>query len=59
MTTPITCLHRWTTLSRHPTSEGTVIYQRCHCERFRVLREARAVAEHVGGLCDTDRDASA
>lgn len=32
------CLHRWTAVSRHPTSEGTVIYQRCHCGQHRVMR---------------------
>jgi hypothetical protein len=29
--------HIWRTESRHPTSDGTVSYQRCHCGRWRVL----------------------
>jgi hypothetical protein len=29
--------HVWSTLSRHPTSKGTVSYQRCRCGRWRVL----------------------
>jgi hypothetical protein len=28
--------HHWTVLSRHPTSEGTVVYESCHCRVQRV-----------------------
>lgn len=35
------CLHRWTVASRHPTSEGTVIYLRCHCGEHWVTRDAQ------------------
>ncbi|MBY6348738.1 hypothetical protein [Rhodococcoides corynebacterioides] len=37
MTTTIACLHRWTELSRHGTSEGVVIYERCHCGENRIV----------------------
>lgn len=30
--------HHWTVLSRHPTSEGTVVYESCHCGAQRVCR---------------------
>jgi hypothetical protein len=38
--------HHWTVLSRHPTSEGTVVYESCHCgvQRMRqVVPETRSV----------------
>ncbi len=43
----VECLHRWTVESRHRTSEGTVVYHRCHCGRHRVTRET-PVQEAVG-----------
>ncbi|WP_200863193.1 hypothetical protein [Rhodococcus ruber] len=29
--------HHWTEVSRHPTSEGVVRYQRCACGRWRLV----------------------
>lgn len=30
-------VHVWHTVSRHPTSDGVVAYQRCHCGLWRVV----------------------
>ena len=42
--------HAWQTRSRHPTSEGVVRYQRCHCGSWRALLGSRpALAVETGG----------
>jgi hypothetical protein len=32
----MTAEHRWTAVSRHPTSEGPVVYESCHCGMLRI-----------------------
>ena len=42
----MTSEHHWTVLSRHATSEGTVVYESCHCGAQRVRQvspETRSV----------------
>ncbi len=34
--------HRWTVRSRHPTSEGVVRYESCHCGVARIRTELAA-----------------
>lgn len=41
---PTGAQHRWTTLSRHTTSEGTVEYQRCGCGTIAVVRRGAVLA---------------
>lgn len=36
--------HSWVTTSAHATSEGLLVYQRCHCGRWQVVVGARTVA---------------
>ncbi|GAA1054273.1 hypothetical protein [Dietzia natronolimnaea] len=36
--------HDWLRRSSHPTSEGTVTYESCHCGAHRVLRAGLPVA---------------
>ncbi|MDN5855586.1 MAG: hypothetical protein L0K86_22635 [Actinomycetia bacterium] len=41
--------HGWQTRSRHPTGDGVVAYQRCHCGLWRLLVEPGYVlAERIG-----------
>jgi hypothetical protein len=42
--------HAWQTRSRHPTTEGVVRYQRCHCGSWRALLGTRpAPVVETGG----------
>jgi hypothetical protein len=43
--------HVWSTVSCHPTSEGSVIYQRCWCGVWRVLLSGGTPmrTEHAAG----------
>ncbi|MFN3338561.1 MAG: hypothetical protein ACK40Z_02570 [Dietzia sp.] len=40
--------HEWLPRSSHPTSEGTVVYESCHCGAHRVLRAGMPVARVDG-----------
>ncbi|WP_146605057.1 hypothetical protein [Jiangella anatolica] len=42
-----THVHRWTTKSRHRTSEGTVVYDGCTCGRLRIRRATTLRAEET------------
>ena len=47
--------HAWQTRSRHPTSEGVVRYQRCHCGSWRALLGSRpALAVQTDGRTTYD-----
>lgn len=47
--------HAWQTRSRHPTSDGVVRYQRCHCGSWRALLGSRpALAVQAGGRTTHD-----
>ncbi|NCL77437.1 hypothetical protein [Rhodococcus sp. YH1] len=39
--------HHWTEVSRHPTSEGVVHYQRCACGRWHMVATP-LVADPIG-----------
>ncbi|MFE1166661.1 hypothetical protein [Nocardiopsis sp. NPDC058789] len=39
--------HLWTTDSSHPTSEGMVVYQRCHCGEHRVALTPPVLQAHT------------
>lgn len=46
--------HIWTTISRHPTSDGVVLYESCPCGLVRI-RLAETVAARIEMLQGTQR----
>jgi len=51
--------HTYTAVSAHNTSEGRVVYQRCVCGLWRILRYSRAVGTVLEAAVDQRKESAA